>query len=444
MKRKIYGVSGMHCASCEAIIEKKVKTLAGVDDAKASMADGTVTISYKNEPPAVEKLKKLFPGNHYSFSETPSAKGTLPELIRVTGYAAAVVALFFGLSASGLLPSLMIDSKSSSGAFFLFGLIAGLSTCAALVGSLVLALSTQWRSSDGTSPSSFGEKIRPHLLFNTGRMAAYAITGAVLGLLGGSFRISAGFSSGIVIAVSALMLLLALQMLGFSPLKSLRVALPKKMVDKAGSGVSRNGLIRPLPTGFMTILLPCGFTMAAEGAAILSGNPWQGMTIMTFFVMGTMLPLLVIGMSGSEFSSRPSTSRVFMKTAGLLVIFFTLYNLNSQFGLAAKVAGRNEPPAQLKTAAVAGAPRIIRTAASNGYFSTNRFDVRKGEKIRFIVDAKDNGYGCMNAVMVPGLWNRPEYLVQGRQAVMEFTPNKPGLYQITCAMGMPWGVINVK
>ncbi|AAM72052.1 MAG TPA: sulfite exporter TauE/SafE family protein [Chlorobaculum sp.] len=186
----------------------------------------------------------------------------LPELIRVTGYAVAVVVLFFGLSASGLLSSLTIDSKSSSGAFFLFG------------------------------------------------------------------------------------------------------------------------LIRSLPTGFMTILLPCGFTMAAEGAAILSGNPWQGMTIMTFFVMGTMLPLLVIVMSGSELSNKPSTSRVFMKTAGLLVIFFTLYNLNSQFGLAAKVAGRNEPPAQLKTAATTGSARIIRTASSNSYFSTNRFDVKKGEKNR--------------------------------------------------------------
>jgi len=50
----------------------------------------------------------------------------------------------------------------------------------------------------------------------------------------------------------------------------------------------------------------------------------------------------------------------------------------------------------------------------------------------------------MNAIMVPGLWNRAEYLVKGKSVVLEFTPSKQGAYQITCAMGMPWGVINVE
>jgi sulfite exporter TauE/SafE/copper chaperone CopZ len=434
----------MHCPSCEAIIEKRVKALDGVVYAKASMKDGALTISCEDDQLSAEKLGRLFPEGLYSFSDYSSKERSLHETVRVVIYAAVVLALFFGLSASGVLPSMMISNGSPASAFFIFGLLAGVSTCAALVGSLVLVLSTQWLSRDG-KPSSFSDKLRPQILFNAGRVAAYTLTGAALGLLGGSFRLSGNVSTVMLIAVSALMIVIAFQMLGFSLFNALRIALPKGLIDKAGRGVTVNGLIRPFPTGFITILLPCGFTLAAEGAAILSGNPWRGMAIMTFFVLGTLPPLLIIGISSSEFSERSSTSRIFMKTAGLLVLFFTIHNLNSQFGIAGKLASKSTPPAVAsKTDVNTGNTRVIRTSSSNGTLAVTTFELKKGEKVRFIVDAKDNGAGCMNAIMVPGLWNRPEYLVKGKPVVLEFTPAKPGTYQITCAMGMAWGVINVK
>jgi uncharacterized protein len=443
MMRKTYSVTGMHCASCEAIIEKKAKSIDGVMGAKADMAGGTLTLTCEKNPPDPSQISALFQEGLYTFSDTPAESQPIPETVRVLGYAAGVIAFFFVLSASGLLQPLTIDSSSSSGAFFLFGLIAGLSTCAALVGSLVLALSTQWGSHTGDKDTIVG-KLRPQMLFNAGRIAAYALAGALLGQLGASIRLSPDAGSLLVVAVSALMIVLALQMLGASPFNSIRLALPKRLVDKAGAGVRRNNLFSPFPTGFMTILLPCGFTMAAEGAAILSGSPWQGMAIMTFFVCGTMLPLLAIGLSSATLSSKPATSRVFMKTAGLLVIFFTLYNLNSQFGFAGRLAGSTPPAVTPKASATPGNPRIIRTVSSGGSLNATSFELRKGEKVRFIVDARDNGYGCMNAIMVPGLWNHPEYLVKGKPVVLEFTPTKPGAYQITCAMGMSWGVLNVK
>ncbi|MCE1274584.1 MAG: sulfite exporter TauE/SafE family protein, partial [Chlorobiales bacterium] len=316
-------------------------------------------------------------------------------------------------------------------------------TCAALVGSLVLALSTQWSSPNGGT-EAFADKLRPHLWFSAGRIASYALAGGLLGLLGGSVRFSSGFTSITVVAISLLMLVLAMQMLGFSPLNALRIALPKRVIDRVGSGVTREGLLRPFPTGFMTILLPCGFTMAAEGAAILSGTPWKGIGIMTAFVFGTMPPLLAIGLSGAELSGRPATSRIFMKTAGLLVIFFTLFNLNTQFGIAGRIASRNTPPTVQASAPATVNTRIVRTVASNGSLANAQFELRAGEQVRFIVDPKDNGSGCMNAIMIPGLWNQPQYLSKGKPIVMQFTPLKRGTYQITCAMGMPWGVITVK
>ncbi|NTV01525.1 MAG: hypothetical protein HGB04_01885 [Chlorobiaceae bacterium] len=443
-KHRTYAVNGMHCASCEAVIEKKLLKLSGITAVDASIPKGTVTITTGGDIPLPEDLTRLFPDGSYTFSD-PADEGTnLMEAMRVLGYAVAVVVLFFGLSASGLLPPLSIDGTSSFGAFFLFGVIAGMSTCAALVGGLVLALSARWGTRldrDATMP----DKLRPHLLFNIGRIAAYTLTGALLGLLGESVRLSPSFTTIMVLAISTLMIVLALQMLGFSPFSTLRIALPKKLVHAVGGGIEQDGLLRPFPSGFLTVLLPCGFTMAAEGAAILSGNPWHGMGVMFCFVLGTMPSLLFIGLSSSGLVNRPGTSRLFMKTAGLLLIFFTVYNLNSQFGIAARIAGQPTPTATANTAAPSAGGRIIRTVyTSAGDIAPAYFEVRRGEKVSFIVEPKDTGSGCMSTIMVPGLWNRSEDLVRGRTIVMEFTPSKPGSYRITCAMGVPRGVITVK
>ena len=56
------------------------------------------------------------------------------------------------------------------------------------------------------------------------------------------------------------------------------------------------------------------------------------------------------------------------------------------------------------------------------------------------IDVKDNGYGCMGSIMIPNL-TRPEILRKGTPIIFNFTPSKAGDYLITCAMGIPRGVI---
>ena len=76
--------------------------------------------------------------------------------------------------------------------------------------------------------------------------------------------------------------------------------------------------------------------------------------------------------------------------------------------------------------------------------SQNSFTVKTGEKVRLEVNPTETGSGCMSSIMVPGLWNKPQPLVKGKKIIMEFTPQKTGAYKITCAMGLPRGVINVR
>jgi len=54
---------------------------------------------------------------------------------------------------------------------------------------------------------------------------------------------------------------------------------------------------------------------------------------MTLFALGTLPTLLFIGFSSVKFLQKPHLSENFLKIAGVLVLFFALYNINSQLNI---------------------------------------------------------------------------------------------------------------
>jgi uncharacterized protein len=79
-----------------------------------------------------------------------------------------------------------------------------------------------------------------------------------------------------------------------------------------------------------------------------------------------------------------------------------------------------------------------------GDISQKNFAVSVGQKVRLQVNPKETGTGCMSDIMIPGLSNKAQPLVKGKPVVMEFTPTRPGTYNISCSMGVVRGSINVK
>ncbi|MFA5319416.1 MAG: sulfite exporter TauE/SafE family protein [Candidatus Paceibacterota bacterium] len=448
MEKQIYYIKGMHCASCEILIEKKMLEIGGVEFVDASLAGGKIEIGYNKENPSVDLLNKIFKENGYVFSEKPfaGAKGWKnnigPAIIAVFA-----IGLFFLFSRIGLSSFADIGSKSSLAAFFVFGLLAGVSSCAALVGGLVLSLSKQWTESYGKS-GSFLDKAKPHFLFNLGRLISYSLLGVLLGFAGEKFKISPLITSILVLAVSLAMLVLALQMLGVRWFGRFRLALPKRFSSQAFKNGQSGGRSAPFVIGFLTFLLPCGFTVAAEGIAILSADALRGSLIMFSFALGTMIPLLAIGLSSAKLASNPKLSQGFLKAAGILIIFFVFYNINFQFGLIGYSAssqqangGGDQNARRSNTSPDVQAIKTVYTQGSD--IVPSDFIVKKGQPVRFEVDVQDNGLGCMGTIMIPGLWDKPQQLKKGELIIMEFTPQKTGTYQITCAMGVPRGTIKV-
>jgi len=64
VKEHIYYVNGMHCASCEVLIEKKLSALKEVKSVEASADKGKVFIVYQGEKPNINRLNKIFKGEN--------------------------------------------------------------------------------------------------------------------------------------------------------------------------------------------------------------------------------------------------------------------------------------------------------------------------------------------------------------------------------------------
>ncbi|KKQ62680.1 MAG: hypothetical protein US85_C0023G0011 [Candidatus Shapirobacteria bacterium GW2011_GWF1_38_23] len=259
VKSLTLNVSGTHCRSCELIIENEVKKLPGIKTVAASSANGTVKIEYQKNKPNTETLNTLFKENNYVFSENDnnlSSTGELKkgDLFSSVFIVALLLLIFFFIQKTGLFASFNVSSTSFPAAFFPFGLLAGFSTCAALVGGLVLSLSQSWSK----------YKLVPVVSFNLGRLVFFALFGALLGYFGSFFRLSITANIIITLAVSLLMLVLGLQMLGVKAFQKFSLTLPKSFTNKFSSADKFQGKYLPFILGGLTFFLPCGFTLTTQ------------------------------------------------------------------------------------------------------------------------------------------------------------------------------------
>jgi len=449
-----YFVQGMHCASCEVLIEKKLSALKEVKSVEASADKGKVFIVYQGEKPNINRLNKIFKGENYLFFDQPiriAEQKQENSFFTIVGAALFIIIGFFLIKNSGLTSLISVNSTSSLPMFFLLGLLAGVSTCAALVGGLVLSMSKQWAELYSEKNSTL-EKIQPHLMFNIGRIVSYALFGGVIGAIGSKFQISLTFTSVLIVAVSVMMFFLSLQMLGVKRFRKFQFTMPKFITMRLADETKFQGKQMPFLMGALTFFLPCGFTITAQGLALISGSAIQGAFIMFFFALGTLPALLTIGLSAVKFCRQPHFANKFLKVAGVLVLFFALFNINAQLNVLGFASlsdiklnsnkqssiSNNEddlPP-------IVNGKQILKMSASSSGYRPNYLKVKAGIPVRWEIIDKGSS-GCTNAIISKGLFSGEIALTPGQTSIKEFTPEKPGKYKFSCWMGMVSGTIEV-
>lgn len=89
-------------------------------------------------------------------------------------------------------------------------------------------MAKQW-DKQYAAKESLSARLEPHLLFNAGRITSFGLLGGLLGAIGGIQNISLSIGSILTIAVSVMMVVLALQMLGWRKVQGFQFRVPRFM-----------------------------------------------------------------------------------------------------------------------------------------------------------------------------------------------------------------------
>lgn len=438
-EQKIIPVRGMHCASCELLVEKNLKGVAGVNKVKASTkkhcvmieSDGTVDeaqvaqairdAGYEVGEPVDRRAWFTRNGNAYA------------ELLLA---AMILLALYVVAKGTGLLQlSMATGSGTDLVSAAVIGLTAGFSTCMALVGGLVLGASARYAEVHPEASSI--QKFRPHAFFNLGRILGFFLLGGLLGTVGGFLTPSAIFLGVLTIFVSFVMIFLGLQITEISPrLARWKFALPANLsralgLNRSAREYSHTGA---MALGALTFFLPCGFTQTMQLNAVASGSFVHGAFIMAAFALGTAPGLLGIG--GLTSIMKGPKASLFFKTAGLAVIAFGLFNLLNGYrltGWAAPIAAGNQNVPTVTNVVLEDGVQVARMKQTWDGYAPTEFVVKKGIPVRWLIDA-ENPNSCSGGVSVPSL-GILEYFKVGENEI-RFTPEKVGEIRFTCTMGM--------
>lgn len=438
---KFFKLVGTKCQSCEILIEKAVNELPGVEKSQAAHNKHALGIRlHKGFTYQAAQLNQVLEPLGYQVidpeqaGETPAPRSFSWQ--RFGGLLIVILGLYLLLDKIGLL-RLSPGTAEPAGlaAIFSIGLIASVSSCTAVLGGLLAAVSANLAKRQPNA--SAGKRIWPHLLFNTGRLIGFAVFGALLGLIGSAIHLS-GFANGLMVLVIALvMIILGANLLELLPASGLKL-IPKSLSHKIHKLAEADRPATALSLGALTFFLPCGFTQSIQLYALTLGNPWSASLVMVIFALGTMPALLGIGTVSSLAKGR-TLARV-TKAAGALVIVLGLSNLGN--GLA--LLGFNPSLAQASDATVSQVTDEVQVikmdVTSRGTYEPDVLSVRAGIPVEWQIHGADF-MGCGNSLILRN-FGVSTYLKPGDNLV-RFTPDKAGRYTFSCSMGMIRGTMIV-
>lgn len=429
--KKIF-ISGMHCQSCEILVEDQLKKIHNITTVKANHRTGQVALSYHGPEPANEIIAAEIKKAGYQMGQD----GLLPWLsvdyrdYRDLLIAAGILSLaIFVAKVSGVFNLDISAGKTGLLAALIVGLVAGISTCMALVGGLVLGLAARY--SELHPEASVRQKFIPHFYFNFGRIIGFGVLGGLIGLMGTAFRMSGNTLGILTIIVGGVMIFLGLKLIEIFPaLRNQTISLPSSLAKILGANRhdKKYSVRNALTMGAMTFFLPCGFTQAMQIYAVSTGSFVQGGLVMMLFALGTAPGLLGIG--GLASAVKGKTARLFFMTAGLLVIILGIYNITNASQLISFKSVENK---QIKNV---GAPQIVRMTQNTNGYSPNVFTVKVNQPVKWIITST-NPFTCASSIMMRA-YGISRGLKKGEN-IIEFTPTKTGEIRFSCTMGMYTG-----
>ena len=444
---KIIPIKGMHCKSCTLIVADELNKIPEVKHTSVSLKTNSATISFTDEPTELQIDQAIDRAGYIvGNDEKPifsKDKSTYGQFLLSLAWIAIIFLVLRILGFSGINFSGLGDNKGLMA--LVVGVTAGFSTCMALVGGLILGLSSRYAEKHQSATVS--QRFRPHLFFNLGRIVTFFVLGGVVGLFGSFFRLNSSITGLLTIGIGIVMLILGAQLTEIFPrLSNKGLTLPAGLAKFIGINQKKDKEYshkNAMVLGGLTFFLPCGFTQAMQLVAIGSGSFVTGSIVMGLFAIGTAPGLLGVG--GLTSVVKGKFAKVFFRFAGALVVLLSIYNISNGLNLtgykfslgSGQSSGSVSAPVD-KNAIIL--KTIFTPSGGTQDISPNTFKVEVGKSYILSIEAKGDGQGCMSTIMIPGVYDTPMLITKG-MLTLPFKIDKAGSYNITCAMGIVRGSI---
>ncbi|MFA6918073.1 MAG: sulfite exporter TauE/SafE family protein [Candidatus Gracilibacteria bacterium] len=445
--KTIAHVKGMHCKSCEILLERGISQIDGVTKCTASHRKGFIEIYSDREIPNNE-LSDIVKGCGYEIvyensqegagnpKTVSSKKNTFEDYIQiflVFGILVIVSLMIANSGALNLLPSL----GQETGVFIavLFGIVASVSTCLALVGGIVMSFGSTYPVHESSKHPVLARAV-PHLYFHIGRIGGFIILGGLLGMLGSKLNYTPSITAYLTIFVSAIMFYIGLHILNIVPnITKFGFHMPKFLSHKLYSVQDSEHYLAPILIGILTFFVPCGFTQAMQLSAVSSGSFIGGATIMGAFAFGTMPVLLSIGVGASYAEGKEFP--LAKKVIGVIIVMFALYSINAGFiltgsGLNLTIPNNDNSVDNSASSEIKDGIQVVKMDV-DWVFTPDKFTIKKGIPVRFEITGV-NVSGCASSIVIPdfGIFKQISLGLN----VIEFTPEETGTIPFSCGMGM--------
>jgi len=446
-------VAGMTCRSCEVRIQRYVGRIPNVQRVRASAVHGRVEIVSTGQVPAAAVAKALNAAG-YEIGRTPWLERDVAVWATAAGGVVLVAAIALLAQVTGLSGLASGAGDLSSGGLvvaLLLGVAAGFSTCMALVGGLVLALSASFqarRAASGIADGGLGAQMRPAVVFTAGRIIGYGVLGAALGAVGASVTMPPQVTAVLMVAVAVVMTILGARLTGLSPrIATWSPTLPLGLGRWLGLGEGAGSAgqysdARAAALGAASFFLPCGFTQAVQIYALSTGSPLLAGALLAVFAIGTAPGLLAL--AGLPVVVPGRLRPTLLRLVGVVVLGFAFINASAGIrlsGVTLPLPGVD----QVAAAAPSGPPpsdgiqKLTTYQEIDGYSPTN-VTIYAGIPTRWTIESQSTA-SCAASLVVPDL-NIFERLDKGPNTI-ELPPLSAGTLRYSCAMGMYGGRITV-
>jgi sulfite exporter TauE/SafE/copper chaperone CopZ len=441
--RKILQIGGMTCTSCEMRIENRLKKIEGVIGVKAIYSSSNVYVTYDAGVvgldaiiEAIEKLDyivKNAPGSRAGADqprEKKKASGDKMPVSHLLGIGIIVFALYVIIKNTvgfNFIPQ--VNQNMGYGILFVVGLITSLH-CIAMCGGINLSQCVSYKRAEADAGGL--SKLKPSIMYNTGRVISYTIVGGIVGALGSVISFS-GTAKGIVAVLSGVfMVIMGLNMLNIFPwLRRLNPRMPRIFGERIHNSSGRRG---PFYVGLFNGLMPCGPLQAMQIYALGTGSFFAGALSMFMFSLGTVPLMFGFGAVSSFLSGR--FTRRMMKVSAVLVMILGIIMLNRGLNLSGINLGGvayASSAASGNIAQIDGNVQVVTTELESGRYTP--FIVQEGIPVKWTIKADEKDInGCNETIIIPK-YGISKKLVPGENLI-EFTPEEEGDIPYTCWMGM--------